>query len=632
MIYTRSLAAVFTTLILLLLCAACSTTPVGVSTGSAPEAVQRELNANALNAGKPSEWSRQVLHRNNLYERYAEDPAATLDVLHKRMQEFSTPERLFALAELSFLYAEQVDQRSYYLAAAAYAYAFLLPENEQTSLVPIDPRGRVAVDLYNVSVARAFTSAAHEVVLEPGTYTLPFGEVMLTTEPSQFEWSGYRFKRFVPVGEYLVRGLRNRYRQYGAGAPLAAELEPLGSGAAAETARRRIPPRTRVPVTAFVRFDDPLRSLKEGALQAHLELYAADQTRSVRVGTREVPLELDTTAALALQLEGAPIWNFEFAGFRFAEEKVLGDGLAMLAPYRPGRIPVVFVHGTASSPARWAEMFNELSNDPVIGSRYQFWLYQYNTGQPILYSAYLMRRAIQATRAELDPKLEDDALRHMVIVGHSQGGLLAKLMAVHSGTRFWDAATDVSLSDVEAPAELKTMLQQGMFFDPLAGVDRVVFIATPHHGSYRANGLARRLVRRIVRAPRTFEESRSALAQLGLSEIPTSVDNMSPNHHMVRTLAELPIDPHIKANSIIPVKNPGPPRGQNDGVVTYESAHIEGVESELVVHSLHSTQAHPETIEEVRRILRAQVAQEERLTNRTRATSIDGDQKATSPH
>ena len=40
-----------------------------------------------------------------------------------------------------------------------------------------------------------------------------------------------------------------------------------------------------------------------------------------------------------------------------------------------------------------------------------------------------------------------------------------------------------------------------------------------------------------------------------------------------------------------------------DGVVKYESAHIEGVESELVVRFGHSVQGQPKAIEEVRRIL-----------------------------
>jgi hypothetical protein len=43
----------------------------------------------------------------------------------------------------------------------------------------------------------------------------------------------------------------------------------------------------------------------------------------------------------------------------------------------------------------------------------------------------------------------------------------------------------------------------------------------------------------------------------------------------------------------------------DDGVVTVQSARIEGVESELIVRSGHSTQLHPLTTGEVRRILRA---------------------------
>ncbi len=60
----------------------------------------------------------------------------------------------------------------------------------------------------------------------------------------------------------------------------------------------------------------------------------------------------------------------------------------------------------------------------------------------------------------------------------------------------------------------------------------------------------------------------------------------------------------MKAHSIIPVKGDAPPAGQNDGVVVYESAHLDGVASEKVVYrSEHSTQSHPARILELRRIL-----------------------------
>src|SRR5262249_25005453 len=219
------------------------------------------------------------------------------------------------------------------------------------------------------------SSDGSEVLLAAGTKTLPFGKMILTVDPSQLLWGSYRFTHFIPVGDFIVRGLANRYRQPGIGAPLAAEVEPVGSGAAAEAARARIPARIKVPVTAFVRFTEPVRGVLENKIVGHIEIYAADETTTVRFGERDVPLELEPSAALAYMLEGAKVWNFEFAGFRSAEtEKVLGDGLIMLHPYQPGQIPVVLVHGTASSPARWADMYNEIMRDPSMQGRYQIWV------------------------------------------------------------------------------------------------------------------------------------------------------------------------------------------------------------------------------------------------------------------
>ena len=101
-------------------------------------------------------------------------------------------------------------------------------------------------------------------------------------------------------------------------------------------------------------------------------------------------------------------------------------------------IPVVLVHGTASSPARWAEMANELLGDPEIGSRYQIWGFIYNSGNPIALSAMRLRESLIAFRKDIDPEGKDPALDEMVVIGHSQGGLLTKMTVVDSGTRFWD--------------------------------------------------------------------------------------------------------------------------------------------------------------------------------------------------
>src|SRR5262249_55855918 len=87
------------------------------------------------------------------------------------------------------------------------------------------------------------------------------------------------------------------------------------------------------------------------------------------------------------------------------------------------------------------------------------------------------------------------------------------------------------------------------------------------------------------------------------TKLPTSIDNMTPTNRFVQTLVTIPVAPQVAAHSIIAVKGEGPPENGNDGVVEYTSAHIDGVESELVVNSGHSAQGNPYTVEEVRRIL-----------------------------
>jgi hypothetical protein len=162
-------------------------------------------------------------------------------------------------------------------------------------------------------------------------------------------------------------------------------------------------------------------------------------------------------------------------------------------------------------------------------------------------------------------------------------------------------------------AETRALLREAEFFDPVPNLKRVVFIATPHRGSYQATGWVLNLVNRLIRLPGTLVSqlgdllANPAFAQLQVSRLPTSVDNMSPGHPFLRALNDLPIDPAITAHSIIAVLGDGPLVGRTDGIVAYESAHIEGVASEKVVRSGHSTQGHPETINEMRRILREHI-------------------------
>ncbi len=588
--------------------------PVGVDWMNA-RAVHRGFTKSVLSSGEPSAPTLQVLQRLALHERFESDPEIALAELHAGIEPTGDRGRIFALAELSFLHGEQSRKREYHLAAAVYAYVFLFPGAGERPPERTDPRLRLACDLYNRGLTEALQTG-REVRLAEGRYALPFGALEVELDPSGFSWVGYQLEDFVPSADFEVHGLRNRYRRPGIGAPLAASIVRRESKQKPSPVQRRIPETLKVPVTAVLLLDAARRGLLDGELHGVLRLYSQDDTLSVDVDGSEVPLEFETTSSLAYTLQESRLWDFEIAGFRSGDlVPFLGerdpDGLLMLHPYRPGRMPVVLVHGTASSPARWAELVNELEADARIWSHFQLWLFIYNTGNPIGYSGGLLRRALENAVRELDPDGKDAALRRMVVIGHSQGGLLTKLSAVDSGTRFWDDFSRVPLEQLGVEAETREILRRSSFFTPLPFVRRLVFICTPHGGSYLAGMSLGRFASGLVQLPRSLVSlsldlatvDREGLLVRQLGRFPTSIDNMIPGNPFLEILASLPVAPGVASHSIIAVRGDGPPGDGSDGVVSYTSAHIAGVESETIVRASHSVQDDPAAIEEVRRIL-----------------------------
>jgi len=593
-------------MIWLLLASGCET-PVGVERVDASIA-QHQLTANALTANELSTSARNVLRRWVLSERYDDDPAGAIAALHTiAINGRGDQDDLITLAEMSYLYAEKTHQRPYYLGAAVYSFAFLFPEKGLQPPSPYDPRLRLAADLYNLGIIHAFASADDTTVdFKSGNYQAPFGWVQVAVNPSGFEWHNRRVVALTPVEEVVVRGLANRYRHPGIGAPLAAATEPIVAERGMQVAQLM-----KLPMTAVLRLDMPRRQLAQQQLHATLDLYNTHDVDTTAIAGKTVPLEADETAVLAYALASPEIWEREFkAFFSGVFSEATPTQLAAIDAYRPGRIPVVFVHGTASSAGRWADMVNDLLDDPRIRDRYQFWFFTYDTGNPVLYSAALLREALREAVHKLDPTGIDPTLSEMVVIGHSQGGLLAKALVVDTGDRVWDAVAYKPFDEVNLSPERRDLLRRTLFIKPLPYVRRVVFIATPHRGSYLTEYPITELLGRFLTLPLRIVQIGADLARnpgdlkvdpskLGLG----SLFGMTPNNPVLQTIATTPVAPGVHAHSIIAVKGNGPVEGGNDGVVEYSSAHLEGVDSEYIVRSTHSTQSNPYTIEEVRRIL-----------------------------
>jgi len=587
--------------------------PMGADRAT-PRQVYDQVEANAIGAGRLSADTVSLLHRYDLDTLAFTEPVNTVRKLHAKALATGERDLLFALAEVSYLAGDKlrrnvkpwqtVDARDYYLGSAVYAYLFLFGQGPDTKPGAFDRRFRIACDLYNYGLGWALGDryGTNGVVrLESGHRRLPVGEIELQFSAPGFPWPLDQFEDFFVADKFRVRGVSVRNRGAGVGAPLIAV--------------RKVDPELRfrgaLPATVFLRVTDSLAQVASGQSIAPLELFCPFDRTSVMVGDVKVPLETDITAPSAFTLNQSFIWQLERLQF-FNPGQGLRSQLLLSRPYQPGRVPVVFVHGTFSSPVWWAEMVNTLNADPVLRERYQIWQFLYRSSNPLMVSASELRAELTATIQRLDPDGKDAALRQMVVIGHSQGGLLTKLTATDTGDQLWRTISDKPLADADFTEAQRELIRSMIFLQPLPFVGRVIFISTPHRGSYMAGDFVRNLVRKFVSLPDALLQKstdfvmQSKDVKLPASfrgKMPTSVDGMSPKSPFLLKLAELPVAPPIKAHSIIAIKGDDEPPAGSDGVVKYSSAHLDYVESELIVRSGHSSQDKPAAIEEVRRIL-----------------------------
>src|SRR5206468_8167452 len=123
-----------------------------------------------------------------------------------------------AAAELSFFHAEASGKRSYYLAAAVYAWIFLFPDGGASLPEPLHPRLRMAADLYNRGIALGLASPDKPVMeMRAGTYELPSGELDVAFDKDRLRRAGRDLNDFVPIAAAKVSGFRVRIQSPGIG-------------------------------------------------------------------------------------------------------------------------------------------------------------------------------------------------------------------------------------------------------------------------------------------------------------------------------------------------------------------------------------------------------------------------------
>ncbi|WP_406694982.1 alpha/beta fold hydrolase [Singulisphaera sp. Ch08] len=548
------------------------------------------------------------LTRQGLVDAAANDPGATARELETRLAARPEPGGALALAELSYREGRRREAGSpvsalpwYRDAAACSALALAEPECASSEQ---------AIATHNLALKRLIRISQEDGVRGEGTWRDVLGGQGLALVSSSTYLHPGQLADLKVAEDLRVTGMDNIYRSSGLGIPVVAHR--LADPAETTDPRDQFLPReTRTGATAVL--------IPEGSLQAGdwrrrpATLFFADPfgEPSVPFGGNDVRLATDRTTPLADQVARVHLDKLEWAGLFHSSFRRPGvtAGLYMLRPYEPGKIPVVLVHGLFSSPRAYVQTINELTNTPLIASRYQFWVFLYPTGMPIPASAAKLRTWLTRARETLDPGHTDPAFDQMVLVGHSMGGLLSKMMAQDPGLELWNSTIRIPHDQFRFSPKLHETLEASLIFRPLPFVRRIVFIASPHRGSPLASDLFGRTISRLVGRPDELAESIKEIEALNGPKViapemrgrtPNAIGNLRVDSPVLATLDRIPIDPNVPYHSIIPqiLKVSG-----TDGVVLYNSSHVDGAASELIVAGNHSSQQKPEVTQELRRIL-----------------------------
>jgi pimeloyl-ACP methyl ester carboxylesterase len=425
----------------------------------------------------------------------------------------------------------------------------------------------------------------------------------------------------IPAASLTFSGLRNTYRRDGFGA----ELVAAASKRTYDASQQPSGPYRETPfpaVTALLLFDG--NSLDDILHTHSLRIAAYDpyRTATVQLAGQEVPLAANFTSGYGLWLARSDFALQALRSLFGSAEGLTEPRIYLMQPYDPARRTIVMLHGLASSPEAWINVANEVLGDETLRRRYQVWQVYYPTNAPLPLNNQAIRQALAQTLAHFDPTGRAVASNNITLIGHSMGGVLARLMVSSSQDTLWEALLSSYPMQGAQQRRMEATLSPYLRFEPLPQVSDAIFIAAPHRGTPFANNRVSRWVANLVRLPVTMlgqlndisrELIRVAPARqdLGAFRIPNSIDNLSDRDPFVRLSSGLPMNPRVRFHSIIGNDTPRLAQAlSSDGIVPYESAHLDGAASELVIASPHSVQENPLAILEIRRILREQLASE----------------------
>jgi pimeloyl-ACP methyl ester carboxylesterase len=517
------------------------------------------------------------------------------EVWHKRPQLIGPPGREpLATAEQQLTRAMHEERPQPLVAMGDCLVALQLSSDE----LKRNPANATAIRDYNFGVSRIF-QIIHDTKLDPWTQPLTVpsahGEFVLTHKPDpRPEWNPALYD-FTPADEFDVGGkyVSERITRAGMGAPIVAVEREESKNARGKAA----PSRIFRSVTAIAQFQ---------GRRCVLEFYDPLDQETASFNGHTVPFAADFTVPLAVMLQETDPARHELSRVLNPEKYAHTARIERLQPYNPNKTVVLVIHGLKDSQATWTPMINKLRGDPVIRKHYQFWFYTYPTGYPFPYSAAILREELDEVEKEFPH------LKPMLLIGHSMGGCISRLLLTDSGNQLWMKIFGRPPDEVPLSPKTREYFRQELFFRHRPEIGRVIFIASPLRGSNMATGWIGRLGSLIIREPTLSSNASQEMLrvtstreeELKPKRRANSVDSLSPKSRFLVALNTIPMAPGVPYHTIIGDRGRGDSPNSSDGVVPYWSSHMDGAKTEDIVPSDHSAHQNPQAIADVLHILK----------------------------
>ncbi len=325
-----------------------------------------------------------------------------------------------------------------------------------------NPEDAPALNDYNFAVGRLF-EVLHESGLEPWKTPLKCpaasGEwtfSVVSDGKPEHDPSHYRI---LPADRFQFRGslVRERTMKEGLGAPMViaskgfdpTKFDPFIQGK-----------------NVYYGVTETLHFKGNTCIAYYLDPLA---TENVEFAGHIYPVAADFTAPIGLALAELNPRKKEIQHFLKPSDFISSTRLARLQPYDPKKIPILVIHGLGDSQATWAPMIEALRGDATIRQNYQIWFYSYPTGYPYPLMAAILRDKMDAINAYYPDH------KPIVIIGHSMGGMIARVLMTDSGLTIWHSFFDTLPDKTPLSPVARQLVTKTLIFNHRPEIARVIF-------------------------------------------------------------------------------------------------------------------------------------------------------------